>query len=94
MSASGIGSTSAYPYAGSALLEWDSGVHPPPLDNTPNRADNDPHETPRRDARARQQMDEFLRTGVVIDVCTGSGVAGVSAVDGSCQTVKRDGPEL
>jgi hypothetical protein len=93
VSASGVGSTFAYPYAGSVLLEWDSGVHPPPLDNTPNRADSDPHETPRRDPRARQQMDEFLRTGVVIDVCTGSGVAGVSAVDGSCQTVKRDGPE-
>jgi hypothetical protein len=31
---------------------------------------------------------------VVIDVCTGSGTPGVSATDGSCQTVKRDGPEL
>ena len=59
-----------------------------------NRADADPHETPRRDPRVREQMDEFLRTGIVVDVCTGSGVAGVSAVDGSCQTVKRDGPEL
>jgi hypothetical protein len=75
-------------------MEWDSGVPTPPLTNTPNRAANDPHETPRRDPRARQQMDTFLRTGQVVDVCTGSGTAGVSATDGSCQTVKRDGPAL
>jgi hypothetical protein len=94
LSAQGGGGTFAYPYTGSALMEWDSGVPAPPLSNTPNRAANDPHETPRRDPRARQQMDTFLRTGVVTDVCTGSGTAGVSATDGSCQTVKRDGPAL
>jgi len=94
LSAPGGGGTSTYPYVGSALMEWDSGVPTPPLANLPNRAANDPHETPRRDPRARQQMDHFLRTGEVIDVCTGSGTAGVSATDGSCQTVKRDGPAL
>jgi len=93
LSAPGNGGTFTYPFPGSALLEWDSGVPAPPLENIPNRAANDPHETPRRDPRVRQQMDVFLRTGVVIDVCTGSGVPGVSATDGSCQTVKRDGPE-
>ncbi|MHB8671325.1 MAG: hypothetical protein ACYDAD_12375, partial [Acidimicrobiales bacterium] len=93
LSAPGGGGTYNYPYSGSALMEWDSGVSAPPLANLPNRADADPHETPRRDPRARHQMDEFLRTGVVIDVCTGSGVAGISATDGSCQTVKRDGPQ-
>jgi hypothetical protein len=94
LSAPGGSGTFAYPYDGSALMEWDSGVPAPPLDNLPNRAAGDPHETPRRDPRARQQMDNFLRTGTVIDVCTGSGTAGVSATDGSCQTVKRDGPAL
>jgi len=94
LSEPGAGGTFTYPYTGSALMEWDSGVPAPPLDNTPNRAANDPHETPRRDPHARQQMDTFLRTGVVIDVCTGSGTPGVSATDGSCQTVKRDGPAL
>lgn len=93
LSAAGGGGNFTYPYMGSALMEWDSAVAAPPLANLPNRADADPHETPRRDPRARRQMDEFLRTGVVIDVCTGSGIAGVSATDGSCQTVKRDGPQ-
>jgi hypothetical protein len=93
LSAPGGGGTFTYPYDGSALMEWDSGVPPPPLADTPNRAANDPHETPRRDPRTRQQMDRFLRTGEVIDVCSSSGVPGVSATDGSCQTVKRDGPE-
>jgi hypothetical protein len=94
LSALGGGGAFTYPYVGSALMEWDSGVPTPPLTNLPNRAANDPHETPRRDPRARQQMDWFLRTGQVIDVCSGSGTAGVSATDGSCQTVKRDGPAL
>jgi hypothetical protein len=93
LSAPGGGGTFTYPYDGSALMEWDSGVPAPPLADTPNRAANDPHETPRRDPRTRQQMDRFLRTGEVIDVCSSSGVPGVSATDGSCQTVKRDGPE-
>jgi hypothetical protein len=75
-----------YPYAGSALMEWDSGVPAPPLANLPNRAAHDPHETPRRDPRARRQMDAFFRTGLVIDVCS------ESSADGTCQTVKRDGP--
>jgi hypothetical protein len=94
LSAQGGGGTYAYPFNGSALMEWDSGVPAPPLANLPNRSANDPHETPRRDPRARQQMDMFLRTGTVIDVCTASGTTGVSATDGSCQTVKRDGPAL
>ena len=94
VSAPGGGGTFTYPYTGSALMEWDSGVPAPPLTNLPDRAFNDPHETPRRDPNARLQMDTFLRTGVVIDVCAGSGIAGVSATDGSCQTVKRDGPAL
>jgi hypothetical protein len=94
ISAPGGGGTFTYPYTGSVLIEWDSGVGTPPLDNVPNRKDKDPHETPRRDPRVRQQMDHFLRTGEVIDVCTGSGTVGVSATNGSCQTVKRDGPAL
>jgi hypothetical protein len=73
-------------------MEWDSGVPAPPLSDLPDRAATDPHETPRRDPRARRQMDHFLRTGVVIDVCTGSHGPPPAADDGSCQTVHRDGP--
>jgi hypothetical protein len=92
LSARGGSGDHAYPYAGSALMEWDSGVPAPPLSDLPDRAATDPHETPRRDPRARRQMDHFLRTGVVIDVCTGSHGPPPAADDGSCQTVHRDGP--
>jgi len=70
-----------YPYPGSGLFEWDSGVPAPPIENLPDRAAHDPHETPRRDPAVRLQMDHFLRTGEIIDTC-----------GGPCMTIKRDGP--
>ena len=60
----------SYPYAGSALVWWDSGTPPAPHRNIPNRAGQDPHSHPRNDAVARRQKSDFLRIGgTVVDVC-------------------------
>ncbi|HLM09381.1 MAG TPA: hypothetical protein VK307_06700 [Thermoleophilaceae bacterium] len=62
----------SFPYAGSAIVMWDSGTPEAPLTNTPNRAGEDPHEFPRRQAAARLQKSEFLRIdGRLVDVCGG-----------------------
>ncbi len=67
-----------YPWSGSAVVLWDSGVPLPPLGNVPpdGAGDalgrHDPHEDPRYDADVRLQKSEFLRSnGAVIDVCDG-----------------------
>jgi hypothetical protein len=62
----------SYPHAGSATVMWDSGAPLPPLTNVPPRAGTDPHEDPRRHLPAVAQIDHFLRTGTVIDVCGGA----------------------
>jgi hypothetical protein len=68
----GLRRIGSYPYQGSALVWWDSGTPPPPLENLPNRAGADPHSHPRNDAAARRQKSEFLRIGgPVVDVCGG-----------------------
>lgn len=62
----------SFPFAGSALVVWDSGTPTPPTQNIPNAAGSDPHGRPRAQASARQQKSEFLKTtGSVIDVCSG-----------------------
>ncbi|GAA2887025.1 hypothetical protein GCM10010517_50840 [Streptosporangium fragile] len=63
------------PYAGSALVVWDSGTPAPPVTNTPPLGPEygrDPHEDPRNDPEARLQKAYFLRQGLVVDVCDGS----------------------
>ncbi|MEU4244503.1 hypothetical protein [Actinoplanes sp. NPDC026619] len=68
----GINKITSYPYAGSAMVVWDSGTGAPPLTNTPPSEaaqGHDPHEDPRHDAKARQQKSVFMRTGTVVDVC-------------------------
>ncbi|MEM7141931.1 MAG: hypothetical protein AAF548_12960 [Actinomycetota bacterium] len=60
-----------YPHAGSAAVMWDSGTPVPPIENLPPREGTDPHEDPRRHLPAVEQIDHFLRTGDVIDVCDG-----------------------
>ncbi len=67
-----------YPWSGSAVVLWDSGVPLPPATNRPPTGEgdpirrHDPHEDPRYDADVRRQKSEFLTTdGVVIDVCEG-----------------------
>ena len=68
----GIPAIRRYPFAGSAIVIWDSGSPPPPTTNTPPAAGVDPHEDPRAAPVARVQKAVFLTTGKVIDVC-GSG---------------------
>ncbi len=67
----------AYPFAGSAIVYWDSGSAVPPLANVaPPESDtvagHDPHEDPRNSPVARQQKSAFLTpAGVVTDACGG-----------------------
>lgn len=66
----GIDRIPSYPYAGSALIYWDSGTPLPPVENVPNRAGEDPHGDPRSDPEAQLQMSDFLQPGgTVTDVC-------------------------
>jgi hypothetical protein len=66
----GIPAIDAYPFAGSALVIWDSGTPAPPTTNMWPSAGHDPHEDPRHMASARIQKSEFLKTGgAVVDVC-------------------------
>jgi hypothetical protein len=62
----------SYPFAGSALIIWDSGAPTPPITNTPPYDGDDPHSDPRNYSVARQQKSDFLQTGgAVTDVCSG-----------------------
>ncbi len=62
----------SYPYAGSAVVMWDSGADAPPLGNQPPRTGDDPHDNNRRTPAAVDQIVAFLATGTVIDVCGGN----------------------
>jgi hypothetical protein len=69
----GIPAIASFPFAGSALIVWDSGTPTPPVENVPNRAGSDPHGRPRAQVSARLQKSEFLKTGgAVFDVCSGA----------------------
>src|SRR3954452_9628172 len=72
----GIPPIGAYPFHFSAIVYWDVGaarVSAPPLENQPNRAQEDPHEYPRRTPAARQQKSDFLQpAGTVTDPCGGA----------------------
>jgi hypothetical protein len=60
------------PWAGSALVYWDSGNLLPPNANVPPADEGgDPHEDPRRDPRAADQKATFWLTGQVVDVMSG-----------------------
>ena len=65
----GIPAIKRYPFAGSAMVVWDSDSPPPPTTNTAPREGVDPHEDPRASPAARLQKAVFLTTGTVIDVC-------------------------
>jgi hypothetical protein len=67
----GIETIPSYPYAGSAIVIWDSGSPAPPLTNNPPTEGHDPHSDPRNSPDGWVQKGEFLRTGTVIDVCDG-----------------------
>jgi hypothetical protein len=76
----GVPAIPSYPFAGSAIVLWDSGPGhnpPPPLTNLPppaaGPANQDPHEDPRYTPAAQRQISEFLRpNGGVVDVCGGA----------------------
>ena len=69
----GIPQVSAFPFDGSALVVWDTGIPAPPTTNTPPRAGQDPHSAPRNSPKARLQKSEFLKPdGALIDVCDGA----------------------
>ena len=73
----GLPAISSYPFAGSAIVLWDSGpgrTHPPPLANLPpppaSAANRDPHEDPRYTPAAQLQTSAFLEPdGAVVEVC-------------------------
>ncbi len=59
-------------FTGSAYVEWRySDVPAAPTDNTPPSKDHDPHECPRREPAAQQQLRDFLEEGVVNQYCEG-----------------------
>ncbi|GAA3088363.1 hypothetical protein GCM10017600_62990 [Streptosporangium carneum] len=75
----GIRALPPRPYAGSALVVWDSAAPAPPVGDTPPPGPpygGDPHQDPRQDPRddpeARAQKAHFLKEGVVVDVCGGA----------------------
>ena len=68
----GIPAIPSYPFAGSALIVWDSGAATPPTTNTAPTTGADPHSDPRSSVAARMQKSEFLKAGgAVVDVCSG-----------------------
>jgi hypothetical protein len=80
----GIPTIASYPFAGSAIVYWDSGatvVPRVPIGNVPPREGSDPHEHPRRTPAARQQKGAFLAPGGwVIDTCGGAACVGAPDV--------------
>ncbi|MCG5219012.1 hypothetical protein [Streptosporangium sp. KLBMP 9127] len=71
----GIRSLPRRPYAGSAMVVWDSGTPAPPLTNTAPHGPQygrDAHEDPRHDSVARVQKAYFLAYGLFSDVCEGA----------------------
>ncbi|MEV8638860.1 hypothetical protein AB0395_45115 [Streptosporangium sp. NPDC051023] len=78
----GIRALPSRPYAGSALVVWDSGAVTPPAANLPPLGaayGRDPHQDPRNDPAARVQKAHFLREGLVVDVCGGAPCMAVPA---------------
>jgi hypothetical protein len=62
--------TVASGHEGSALVEFDYGLHEP-FENTPPDAETDPHEYPRRDLAGQEQIHTFFQTGIVEHFCEG-----------------------
>ena len=54
----------------SALIVWDSGSDPIPVEAVPPGTSRDPHADPRNDVEVRRQKAAFLFDGVLIDVCS------------------------
>jgi hypothetical protein len=56
---------------GSAYIEYDFGLPPEPACAVPERACDDPHGAIRVLPEAAEQLDQFLRTGQVVNTCPG-----------------------
>ncbi len=56
----------------SALVVWDSGSDPIPIDDIAPSTSRDPHGDPRNDPQVRRQKAAFLFDGELIDVCGGA----------------------
>jgi hypothetical protein len=82
----GVPPITQYPFTGSAIFYWDTGpvrpdpdnpgatigVPPPPLENVPNRAGEDPHGAPRGAPQGLELISQFLSpSGAITDVCGG-----------------------
>jgi hypothetical protein len=69
----GIPAIKTFPFAGSAIVMWDSGPGnngPAPLTNLAPGVGQDPHEHPRATKAAREQKSAFLQPdGKVVEVC-------------------------
>jgi hypothetical protein len=65
----------SYPYRGSALLMWDFGTPPPPVDNVPPRGDafgDDPHDMDHGTPEALSAVERFLAPhGSLGEICGG-----------------------
>ncbi len=62
--------TVAGPTTGSVLVEWDYGLEEP-YQNIPPNKETDPHEAPRRELAAQEQLAWFFETGEIQDFCEG-----------------------
>ncbi len=69
--------TLEYPSDGSAILVWDSGSDPIPIENVPPSTSRDPHGDPRRDPEVQRQKAGFLYDDQIMGVC----------LDGPCTAV-------
>jgi hypothetical protein len=83
---------STYPHMGSAMVYFDGGPGPndwaetgtpvPPIENLPPREGDDPHERPRRDPGAMEQISGFMSPdSTIVNVC-GPGPCLVDGWDG------------
>jgi hypothetical protein len=60
-------------FTGSGMVEWDFGLPPAPITNTPMSAGADPHDKIRQLPEAQDMADVFFRTGVINQTCAGGG---------------------
>jgi hypothetical protein len=68
------------PFSGSAIVEWAyTDVAAMPIENLPPSVESDPHECPRREPEAQEQLAQFLLTGQVEQTC-----------EGRCEDVRAD----
>jgi hypothetical protein len=72
--------TVAGPTTSSVYVEWDYGLDEPVVNHPPS-ADTDPHELPRRERAAQDQIAHFFATGEILDFC-----------EGPCQDLSRFAP--